>query len=55
MEEKYLERLSEYGKLGGYRCCPVDDADVEEVKKIFSTNDYYYFTSQDGETWLNWE
>lgn len=53
MEDKYLERLSDYGKFG-YRGCPVDNKDIKEVREIFS-DDHYYFTIQDGETWLNWE
>lgn len=54
LKDKYLERLSGYGKYDGYRDCPVDNEDIEEVRKIFS-DDHYYFTTQDGETWLNWE
>lgn len=55
LEKKYIDRLEDYLKEG-FRSCPIDKCDEEEVQKIFFHNDHYYFAEDENSVlWLNWE
>ena len=52
-----ISRLNQMGKLG-FRCCPLEDEEIEMVEKeLVEKDDHYYLIvdKRDGTTWLNWE
>ena len=56
MIDEIISRLNQMGKLG-FRCCSLEDEEIEMVKKeLIEVDDHYYLThDKDGTTWLNWE
>ena len=57
MLQDIISRLNQMGKLG-FRCCPLEDEEVDMVQKeLVEKDDHYYLTvdKRDGTTWLNWE